>query len=88
VVELFLGGLKMKELYIIEKSYFDYVNKDAEVMILGITPGPNQAVNVEDAKSLSKKELKRKYAFSGTLMRKNLIDELNYILLNKFLQVL
>lgn len=77
----------MKELYIIEKSYFDYVNKDAEVMILGITPGPNQAVNVEDAKSLSKKELKRKYAFSGTLMRKNLIDELNYILLNKYLNI-
>lgn len=77
----------MKELYIIEKSYFDYVNKDAEVMILGITPGPNQAVNVEDAKRLSKKELKRKYAFSGTLMRKNLIDELNYILLNKFLNI-
>ncbi len=77
----------MKELYIIEKSYFDYVNKDAEVMILGITPGPNQAVDVEDAKRLSKKELKRKYAFSGTLMRKNLIDELNYILLNKFLNI-
>lgn len=77
----------MKELYIIEKSYFDYVNKDAEVMILGITPGPNQAVNVEDSKRLSKKELKRKYAFSGTLMRKNLIDELNYILLNKFLNI-
>lgn len=77
----------MKELYIIEKSYFDYVNKDAEVMILGITPGPKQAVNVEDAKRLSKKELKRKYAFSGTLMRKNLIDELNYILLNKFLNI-
>lgn len=77
----------MKELYIIEKSYFDYVNKDAEVMILGITPGPNQAVDVEDAKRLSKKELKRKYAFSGTLMRKNLIDELNYILLNEFLKI-
>ena len=77
----------MRELYIIEESYFDYVNKDAEVMILGITPGPNQAVNVEDAKRLSKKELKRKYAFSGTLMRKNLIDELNYILLNKFLNI-
>lgn len=77
----------MKELYIIEKSYFDYVNKDAEVMILGITPGPNHTVNVEDAKRLSKKELKRKYAFSGTLMRKNLIDELNYILLNKFLNI-
>lgn len=77
----------MKELYIIEKSYFDYVNKYAEVMILGITPGPNQAVDVEDAKRLSKKELKRKYAFSGTLMRKNLIDELNYILLNEFLKI-
>jgi hypothetical protein len=40
----------MKELYIIEKSYFDYVNKDAEVMILGITPGRNQLVVFEAAK--------------------------------------
>ena len=72
--------------YIIKKSYFDYVNNNAEVIILGITPGNNQLAENDFIKGKSLKEIKKEFAFAGT-MRSNLIRELDEIQLNKYLEI-
>lgn len=73
-----------EENYIIEKSDFDYVNHDAEVVIVGITPGNNQLMGSREGKSL--KEIKRENAFGGN-MRPNLIRMLDYVGVNRLLDI-
>lgn len=62
---------------------FNEPNKDAEVVIVGITPGITQVAQEESG--WSSKERKRKYAFSGNGMRKNLYKMLECIGLKEFL---
>ena len=59
-----------------EPTGFDYVNPKAEVVIVGITPGNSQQKG--NREGLSSQEIKRKYAFAGTL-RKNMVSMLDYI---------
>lgn len=65
-----------------ETGFESYINKDAEVVIVGITPGNNQLGGDKDY-GLSPLEIKRKYAFNGEPMRTNLINMLNFIGINK-----
>lgn len=69
---------------VIEKAEFDYTNPDAEVVIVGITPGNSQLVNSRDGKS--PKEIKRENAFAGN-MRPNLIRMLDYVGINRLLDI-
>lgn len=75
---------------------FEYINKDAKVIILGITPGWTQMelafnyvlhhIDEEDYEQLIS-NAKNNASFGGTTMRKNLIDMLDGIELNKFLNI-
>ncbi len=75
---------------------FDYINKDAKVIILGITPGWTQMelafnyvrhyLNQEEYEQLIH-NTKKQASFGGTTMRKNLIEMLDGIELNKFLGI-
>ena len=77
---------------------FEYINKDAKVVICGITPGLTQAINalncalilLNDSKKLSDtqilKESKKVASFSGG-MRKILINMLDEIGFNTFLNL-
>lgn len=58
---------------------FDYVNPKAEVVIVGITPGNSQLDGSREG--MSSREIKRKYAFAGTL-RDNLVRMLDFIGVN------
>lgn len=75
---------------------FEYINKDAKVIILGITPGWTQmelAFNYvrhhldEEEYEQMISNAKNNASFGGTTMRKNLIDMLDGIELNKFLGI-
>lgn len=76
---------------------FDYINRDAKVVIVGITPGFTQLRNAYYAtqscnnKGMSindtLKEVKSKASFSGEIMRKNLVDMLNHVGLNNWLGI-
>lgn len=81
------------------KSYyapFDYVNKNAKLVIVGITPGSNQAhqalttmrtlLNAGVSIDNALEQAKSVASFSGPL-RKNLVEMLNHIRLNEFLGV-
>ena len=67
-----------------EPTGFDYVNPKAEVVIVGITPGNSQQKGSREG--MSPREIKRKYAFAGTL-RKNMVKMLDYIGLNSLLRI-
>ena len=67
-----------------EPTGFDYVNSKAEVVIVGITPGNSQQKGSREG--MSPREIKRKYAFAGTL-RKNMVKMLDYIGLNSLLRI-
>ena len=67
-----------------EPTGFDYVNSKAEVVIVGITPGNSQQKGSREG--MSPREIKRKYAFAGTL-RKNMVRMLDYIGLNSLLRI-
>ena len=67
-----------------ENTQFDYVNSNAEVVIVGITPGNSQTKG--NREGLTPKETKNKYAFAGTL-RKNLVRMLDYIGVNTMLGI-
>lgn len=70
--------------YIFKPTGLDYVNENAIVVIVGITPGPSQ---LEGSKTgLSPQEYKRTFAFKGAI-RKNLIKMLNYIGVNNLLGI-
>ena len=72
------------EKIIFEPTEFDYVNPMAQVVIVGITPGNSQLDGSREG--MSSKEIKRKYAFAGS-MRPNLINLLDYIGVNSFLEI-
>ena len=68
-----------------ENTKFDYVNPNAEVVIVGITPGNSQLKGCRDG--MLPKEIKRKYAFVGNL-RKNMVRMLDYIGVNTMLGII
>lgn len=77
-------------------SPFDYINEDAKVVIVGITPGMQQAKNAllkarEVLKAggtvdQARKEAKVFASFSGA-MRNNLVHMLDHIGLNQYLEI-
>lgn len=70
------------EKIVLKPSGFDVPNLDAEVIIVGITPGPTQ---INEGRVESSLENKRLYAFKG--MRKNIEMMLDYIGVNKLLGI-
>ena len=69
---------------IIDKAYFDYVNTEAQVVIVGITPGEEQLDEPKEGQS--NKEYKREHAFEGK-MRPNLIAMLDHVGINGLLGI-
>lgn len=69
---------------IFEPTSFGYQNTKAKVVIVGITPGNSQLKG--DRKGLDLREIKRKNAFAGS-MRPNLINMLDYIGVNRLLEI-
>jgi hypothetical protein len=75
---------------------FEYVNNTAKVIILGITPGWTQMelafnyvrhhINDQEVEQLLR-HAKNNASFGGTAMRKNLIEMLDGIELNRFLKI-
>lgn len=74
------------EYKVIEDTNFEYVNENAEVVLVGITPG-NSQTGQSDEKVVGSKEYKRQYAFYGETMRKNIIDMLDFIHVNELLGI-
>lgn len=68
-----------------ETGFESYVNKDAIVVIVGVTPGNNQSGGKNE--KLSPLEIKKKYAFKGEPMRSNLIKMLDLIGVNRVLGI-
>lgn len=75
----------MKKQIELKPTNFDYVNPDAIVVIVGITPGNSQLSG--EKKSSSSKDIKKKYAFKGKTMRSNLVSMLNHIGVNTLLGI-
>ena len=75
---------KIDEKIVFEPTGFDYVNPKAEVVIVGITPGNSQLKGGREG--MSPREIKRKYAFAGTL-RENLVKMLDYIGVNSLMGI-
>ncbi len=63
----------------------EYSNPNAVVVIVGITPGNTQLENDRDNKS--PEEIKKENAFAGGNMRRNLINMLDFVGVNKVLQI-
>lgn len=63
---------------------FNYVNPEAKVVIVGITPGNSQIEGTREG--MTPREIKQTYAFAGN-MRPNLIRMLDYIGVNKILGI-
>ena len=72
------------EKFVFEKTDFDYVNPNALVVIVGITPGNSQLKDSREGKSLE--EIKRENAFAGN-MRPNLVSMLDSIGINRMLGI-
>ena len=68
----------------IRASGFDYVNRDARVVLVGICPGNAQMVAARDGKS--SREIKRENAFAGG-MRSNLVRMLDFVGVNRLLRI-
>ena len=66
-----------------ENTKFDYVNPEAEVVIVGITPGNSQTKGSREG--LTPKGIKQKYAFKG--LTNNIAKMLDYIGVNTFLGI-
>lgn len=75
---------RIDEKIVFEKTEFDYTNPEAQVVIVGITPGNSQLENSREGKS--PREIKRENAFGGN-MRPNLIKMLDYVGVNKVLGI-
>ena len=73
----------MAEYKIDKNTKFDYVNPEAEVVIVGITPGNSQ--NKGSREGLTPKEIKQKFAFKG--LTNNMVKMLDYIGVNTFLGI-
>lgn len=75
---------------------FDYINQDAKIVIVGITPGFTQLKNALIAaqsnivlgKTVEETliDIKKKASFSGA-MRKNLVDMLDFVGIEKWLSI-
>lgn len=75
---------------------FDHINRDAKVVICGITPGKQQALNaleearkallIGDSAEVAKQKAKKFGSFSGD-MRPNLVTMLNHIGLDELLGI-
>lgn len=75
---------------------FDYINQDAKIVIVGITPGFTQLknaliaaqINIKAGKSIEETliDIKKKASFSGA-MRKNLVDMLDFVGIEKWLGI-
>ncbi len=75
---------------------FEYINKEAKVIILGITPGWTQMqlafnyvrknIGVEDKETMLR-NAKKQASFGGKGIRKNLIEMLDGVELNKHLNI-
>lgn len=74
----------MDEKYEFKPTGFDYVNPEAEVVIVGITPGNSQLKG--EREGLDKREVKRQNAFVGN-MRPNLVKMLDFIGVNTLLGI-
>ena len=72
------------EKIVFEPTGFDYVNPEAEVVIVGITPGNSQLKG--EREGLDKREIKRLNAFAGS-MRPNLVKMLDYVGVNNLLGI-
>lgn len=75
---------KIDEKIVFEPTGFDYVNPEAEVVIVGITPGNSQLKG--EREGLDKREIKRQNAFAGN-MRPNLVKMLDYVGVNTLLSI-
>lgn len=85
------GGVK------IYYSPFEYINTEARIVLVGITPGPTQMVNAnnEARRSLlagkstleAMKNAKDTAAFSGEPLRSNLINQLNHWGVHQWLRI-
>ena len=69
---------------VFKKTDFDYVNPAARVVIVGITPGNSQLQGTREG--LDSREIKRKYAFAGS-MRPKMIEMLDHIGVNRLLNI-
>ncbi|MFT5760418.1 MAG: hypothetical protein ACI9LM_005204 [Alteromonadaceae bacterium] len=77
-------------------SPFEFINEKAKVVLIGISPGATQAINANTAAKIALENgkttedavriAKNVASFSGAL-RNNLIKELNYIGLHKYLGI-
>lgn len=75
---------KIDEKIVFEQTGFEYVNPEAEVVIVGITPGNSQLKG--EREGLDKREIKRQNAFAGN-MRPNLVKMLDYVGVNRLLGI-
>jgi len=75
---------KIDEKIVFEPTGFDDVNPEAEVVIVGITPGNSQLKG--EREGLDKREIKRLNAFAGN-MRPNLVKMLDYVGVNNLLGI-
>lgn len=66
------------------KTGFEFVNPEAEVVIVDITPGNSQVKG--EREGLSPEEIKRTYAFKGGI-RRNIVKMLDYIGVNTMLGI-
>lgn len=69
---------------IFEPTAFDYVNPNADVVIVGITPGNSQLKG--EREGIEPREIKRRNAFAGS-MRPNLVKMLDHIGVNSMLGI-
>ena len=74
-----------EDLIEIKKAGFEYVNPDAVVVIVGITPGKKQLEGPREG--LTPKQIKQRYAFCGEPLHQNLIDMLNHVGINRLLGI-
>lgn len=75
---------KYDDKIIFKPTKFNYINPNAEIVIVGITPGNSQLAKSREGKSL--REIKRENAFAGN-MRPNLIAMLDHIGINTLLGI-
>lgn len=77
--------MSSKNIEIDRKTKMEYTNSNADVVIVGVTPGNNQLKN--DRKNKTLEEIKKENSFAGKNMRRNLTDMLDFICINKTLKI-
>ncbi len=71
--------------YFRETGFEGHLNKNALVVIVGVTPGNTQIG--DNNENLTPLEIKKKYAFKGKVMRSNLAEMLDLVGVNKVLGI-